>query len=271
MTRKRARRQHYESRRAIQRARQAQSLIERAATQLSSGDYDGTLKTCQMALPLTNGRPFQRVEVLNCTGTANLLLNQFDAAYKSFSLAVRLLPNDPYLWYHRGLASRFTMRSGQALRDFQQAVKLEGSGQMAPQYVQAAQHIEQFVQQHLAMRGPGFTIDQLIAQEEQFQQAVEQMAVEEWATAEDTLRQVIALADGPPQPWSNLGTCLLMQQRYAEAEDAYKRALEIDPTNENARYNLEMLAEIRSTGGQPVAQVSDPFAEQAEQGEAGQQ
>jgi tetratricopeptide (TPR) repeat protein len=266
--RKRARRQHYESRHALQRAHQAQALIEHAATQLSSGDYAGTLQTCQVALPLTSGRPFQRVEVLNCSGTASLLLKQFDAAYDAFSQAVRLLPNDPYLWYHRGLASRFTMRSGQALRDFQQAAALEGDGQMAPQYAQAVQHSEQLVQQHLAMRGPDFTIDQLVAQEEQFQQAVEQMAADEWATAERTLRQVIALADGPPQPWSNLGTCLLMQQRYAEAEEAYQRALEIDPANENARHNLEMLAEIRRTGGQPVAQVSDPFAEQ---GEAGQQ
>ena len=37
----------------------------------------------------------------------------------------------------------------------------------------------------------------------------------------------------------NLGNSLMEQQKYAEAFDAYKKSLKIDPKDEDARYNLE--------------------------------
>ena len=37
----------------------------------------------------------------------------------------------------------------------------------------------------------------------------------------------------------NLGNSLMEQQKYAEAFDAYKKSLKIDPNDEDARYNLE--------------------------------
>ena len=80
-----------------------------------------------------------------------------------------------------------------------------------------------------ALRGPHFTFDQLIAQEELFQQAVQMMAQHRWAEAEPIFRQSIAMGDVLPQPWGNLGICLLMQRQFDAAEAALRRALEIDP------------------------------------------
>jgi tetratricopeptide (TPR) repeat protein len=244
MTR-RVRRQYYESQKTRQHEQQVQTAIEQAAAQLNSGDYEAAVRTCEAMLPLAVQRPFQRAELLNCIGTAQMLRENFDAAYDAFSETLTILPNDPYLWYNRGVASRFTMRSGQALRDCERAVQLEGNGSMAAQYAQALQASREHAQHNMALRGPHFTLEQLIEQEELFQQAIAHMAAEQWADAEEMLRRVIALGDGLPQPWSNMGACLAMQQRHNEAEAAYQRALDIDPANEAAHYNLEQLQTMR--------------------------
>jgi Flp pilus assembly protein TadD len=66
------------------------------------------------------------------------------------------------------------------------------------------------------------------------------------------------MADCLPQPWGNLGGCLIMQERYDEAEAALRRALEVDPAYELARQNLALMPEIRETGA-PDMQITHPF------------
>ncbi len=86
------------------------------------------------------------------------------------------------------------------------------------------------------------------------------MEQEAWSEAEKRLREVIAMGDVLPQPWGNLGLCLLMQQRYDEAEEALKRALEIDADYELARANLALVERARSGDMVPRMVMSDPFA-----------
>jgi Tfp pilus assembly protein PilF len=113
-----------------------------------------------------------------------------------------------------------------------------------------------------ALRGPHFTLDQLIAQEELFQQAVQVMAQQRWAEAEPLFRQSIALGDVLPQPWGNLGLCLLMQRQFDAAEVALRRALEIDPSYTIARQNLAALPAIRATGKLPLLRINTTFDDQ---------
>jgi tetratricopeptide (TPR) repeat protein len=67
------------------------------------------------------------------------------------------------------------------------------------------------------------------------------------------------MGDGLPQPWGNLGACLIMQQRYDEAEMALQRALAIDSKYEFARYNLAALPSFRQSSEPPVSRISGPF------------
>jgi tetratricopeptide (TPR) repeat protein len=112
-----------------------------------------------------------------------------------------------------------------------------------------------------ALRGPDFTLDQLIEQEELFQRAVQVMAEHRWAEAEPLFRESIAMGDVLPQPQGNLGICLIMQRRFDEAEAALRRALEIEPQYTLARQNLAALPLIRASGKLPEMKISNPLRE----------
>lgn len=109
------------------------------------------------------------------------------------------------------------------------------------------------------MRGPNFTLDQLIEQEDLFQRALSLMEQGQWSEAEQAFKASIALGDCLPQPWGNLGICLIMQERYDEAEAALKHALVIDPKYTLAKRNLMMLPETRRTGPPEMIEIKDPF------------
>ena len=108
-------------------------------------------------------------------------------------------------------------------------------------------------------RGPDFTLDQLIEQEDLFQQGLKLMETGKWDEAEQAFQASIAMSDCLPQPWGNLGICLMMQERYDEAEAALKRALVIDRRYTIAKNNLKLLAEARRTGPPKIVGINEPF------------
>jgi tetratricopeptide (TPR) repeat protein len=226
-----------------------------------ASDHAGAIRTCQRILQQTPLLCQQRADALHTMGLAYNMLQDFRSAYIALSLALELTPDDSHLWYNRGLACRFTMRSGQSLRDFERAAELEGGGEMAKDFRKQVGFSRKMVQRELTLRGPGFTLEQLIEQQELFQQASDAQAARAWARSEETFRRVIAMSDCLPQPWCNLGVCLIMQRRYDEAEAALKRALEIDPEYEIARHNLAGLPEIRRTDDPQPGIIVSPFDE----------
>lgn len=242
---KRTRRGQYRSRPLLKLKQQVARALGCATEQMEVSDFAAAAQTCELLLPLVPQHSYDRAELLNCLGTAFIMLKNYDSAYAAFSEALTIVPDDPYLWYNRGYASRYTMRTGRALQDFERAVALEGHGEMSRQYAQAAQSTRSLVLHNLSLRGSHFTLEQLIEQEELFQQAVALMNAEQWDEAAVRLRQVIAIGDGLPQPWTNLGICLMVQQQYDAAEMAYQHAISLDPDYENAHYHLSVLSELR--------------------------
>jgi tetratricopeptide (TPR) repeat protein len=59
---------------------------------------------------------------------------------------------------------------------------------------------------------------------------------------EETMQDAIALADGElrSDSWFNLGNTYFVQQQWEQAVEAYKEALRIDPSDAEAKYNLEL-------------------------------
>ena len=245
-------------RRAV-RSQEIEQWLNRATRLLADADYQGAITIARRVLLKPSASPAQRAEALDRIGGAHLMLQDYDAAYAAISEALLISPSDSCLWYNRGLTCRFTMRSGQALRDFERAVELEQDEEFRRRFDEELRFSRQIAEQSLALRGPSFTLDKLIDQEELFQSAVRMMAARQWAQAEETFRRVIAMGDCLPQPWGNIGACLIMQQRYDEAEDALRRALEIDPRYEYARANLAALPRMRRSPLPPMSQISGPF------------
>ena len=234
--------------------------LTKASLQLQREDYGRVIMTCQRVLRSVADNSPRRAEALRYMGTAHAMKNENQQAFDAFSEALALEPNEFDLWYNRGLASLFTSRIGQAFKDFSKAATLCTERSYKRRILERIEFAENAAREECALRGPDFTLEQLIEQEESVQQGVALMDQEAWSDAEKTFRDVIAIGDVLPQPWGNLGICLLMQQRYDEAEEALKQALEIDADYKLAQANLAMLERARSGGIAPRVAMSDPFA-----------
>ena len=191
-------------------------------------------------------------------GAALLMSQEYQDAYQVLSDTLETSPDDATAWYNRGLVCRFVGRIGQSVRDLEQALELETTPNLQNGYKDALAFSHKLCREELAIRGPDFTLEQLIEQQEMYQNAVQLMTSGKWPEAEAIYRQVIEMGDGLSQPWGNLGICLIMQERYDEAESALCRALEIDPDYEIARQNLVKLPFTRQSGSVGF-EINKPF------------
>lgn len=187
-------------------------------------------------------------DALGHLGTALAMLHEYEASYETFSEALATQPERSDLWYNRALSARFTTRTGQSLRDLEKAVALEHNEKLLAMFTETLEFTRGIIAQELALRGPDFTVDQLIEQQLHFTQGITLTQQRRYAEAELAFKHTIAMGDVLPQPWANLAGCYMLQERYAEAETALKRALEVDPDYEMAQENLKKMPYIRQHG-----------------------
>ena len=238
---------------------QANKMFDLIGQHIFQGDYTEAITGCERLLNELPRHAPLRADVLAQLATAHAMLQNFPQSYEALTEALALQPNNAELWYNRSLASRYTSRFGQALRDSEQALRLSPIAELAKDFDEALKINRKLVEKALKLGGPNFTIDQLIEQEELFQQGLKLMQEEKWNEAGQAFQSSIALSDHLPQPWGNLGVSLLMQERYDEAEAALKRALAIDRRYKIAKNNLKFLAEARRTGPPKIMEIHDPF------------
>jgi superkiller protein 3 len=231
-----------------------------AQVQMTRQEYERALRTARRILKYIPKKDPVYAEALGLIGMVYALRKDFELSFQTLSQAIEINPKDAYLWYNRGLAARFTSRSGLSLRDFEQTVHLVGQGEMAVKFQEEEKFARQIAESERALRGQDFTLDQLIEQQALFQQGNTLSTQGKWQEAEACFRQSIAMGDCLPQPWGNLGICLAMQKRFDEAEAAYKRALEIDPKYERAKEHLMNLANMRAyPDDMPEFAITSPF------------
>ena len=103
------------------------------------------------------------------------------------------------------------------------------------------------------------------------EQAIELAMQSRWDDAADANRGIIELFPSDVDAYNRLGKALTELGRYAEAREAYSKALELEPANVIARRNLERLAAIGEAGparGDPSQRV-DPALFIEETGKTG--
>lgn len=223
------------------------------------GNYAEAVTLCERLLNYLPQHAPQRVDVLDQPGTAQGMLQNFPQSYAAYTEALSLDPDNATLWLNRGMASRFTSRFGRSFRDYERAKELNIRPELAKKLEEELKFARELAVKTQQLRGPNFTLDQLIEQEDLFQDGLQSMEAGEWEEAEQAFRTSIAMGDCLPQPWGNLGICLMMQERYDEAEAALKRALLMDPRYTLAKNNLAALPEIRRTGPPAIVGIRDPF------------
>lgn len=225
---------------------QADKLFDLVGQQIFHGDYAEAVSNCERLLNFLPQRVPMRADVLSQMGTALAMLQAFPRSYEAFTEALAIEPNNVELWYNRGMASRYTSRFGRSLRDYERAKELNTLLPLKDRIEKELKFARKVASESMKKRGPNFTLDQLIEQEDLFQRGLEWMMEGKWG-------------DCLPQPWGNLGNCLMMQERYEEAEVALKHALAIDPKYTIAKNNLALLPETRRTGPPKMVAINDPF------------
>ncbi len=238
---------------------QADKLFDLMGQQIFQGNYTEAIANGERLLRHLPQQAPLRADVLTQLGIAHSILQNFPQSYEAFTQALEITPSNAELWYNRGMASRYTLRLGRSLRDFERAVELNTIDALAEKFDEAVKVARELAQKSMEMRGPDFTLDQLIEQEDLFQRGLQLMEAGKWDQAGQAFQASIAMGDCLPQPWGNLGISLMMQQRYDEAEAALKRALVIDPAYTLAKKNLALLPEIRRTGPPEMIEIRDPL------------
>src|SRR5712691_3141975 len=238
---------------------QADKLFDLIGHQIFQGNYAEAVAICERLLNYLPKNAPQRIDVLDQLGTAQAMLQNFPQSYAAYTEALSLDPNNAALWLNRGMASRFTSRFGRSLRDYERAKELNTRPELAKKLEEELKFARELAGKTLKLRGPDFILDQLIEQEDLFQNGLQLIEAGEWEEAEQAFQASIAMGDCLPQPWGNLGISLMMQERYDEAEEALKRALVMDPRYTLAKENLAALPKIRLTGIPPIVDIRDPF------------
>ncbi|GAC1696370.1 MAG: hypothetical protein PVS3B1_34890 [Ktedonobacteraceae bacterium] len=247
-----------------------QRLVDHAQRQMFNGNFTGAITTCENLRRVLPKQSSIYVEALALLGLAHAALQHYQESYDLFTEALTIDPTNAELWYNRGLASQCVTRVGQSIRDFEQAIKVSKNDkgdidEITRLCVEAMAKSRQEVADDMKAMGEQISLDAYIERESLFKNAMQLIKQSQWNEAEQILRQLTEMGGRLYQYWGNLGVCLVMQERYDDAEAALKRSLVIDPTYPVARDNLMHLPEVRRQGHTQVDIVDLAPASNVEQ------
>ena len=154
---------------------QVEAWLSAAERHLVEKKYERAAQTARRVLRYVPEDSKAAGEAYSHLGIACSMLQDFDEAYEAFSKALTVFPKDATIWYNRAGAGRYTMRFGQSVRDLERALELESTPLLRERCEDALAFIRPIAQEEMALRGPDFTLDDLIEQQEMFQTALRLM------------------------------------------------------------------------------------------------
>src|SRR5712692_10967225 len=137
---------------------QADKWFDLMGQQIVQGNYTEAIANGERLLRYLPRHARLRADVLAQLGVAHGMLQNFPQSYEAFTEALEITPNNAELWYNRGMASRYTVRIGRALRDYERAVELNTIGTLAEKFAKEVKVARKFAEDSMKMRGPDFTV-----------------------------------------------------------------------------------------------------------------
>lgn len=225
-----------------------QAVMERMMRRFEAQDYDEVIEIGESLLDVLPELAPGRFELLALLGSAYGMIEEYDNAYRVFTLALDLRPQEAAMWANRSLAASYSGRNGQAQLDMERAVALAGKSKESRRYAHDLKEVRKAVDLELKRRAPGFTLEQLVVQEDLYRQAQDCLERNDWDGSMQIMQQAIAMDDCKAEAQNLLGVCLMFRMRLGEAQAAMRRALELDPEFEAARENLDVAQRLEKSG-----------------------
>lgn len=178
---------------------------------LATGKTEPALERFRRAVDLDP----DNADRLTNLGTAYMLRGKVKLAIKAYQRAVQLAPKDPRAQGDLGTAYLANNQAGPAMRHLKEAVKLDARATF------------------LSNLGYAYQLSGDL-----------RLAIQ-------TYREALQKDKKLGSAWINLGTALAKQGKLDEAEDAFKEALRLDPTDPRAKANLAELEDLRKKQKKP--------------------
>lgn len=166
-----------------------ESKVDQIYAEIIAGKYEAAIETSKILLTALPKASTYRVGVIINMGLVYLQMGQFKLAYQTFTEALALKPDDPFLLYNYAIASRNTTCYGRALQNLERAMELGVPPEIERSLKQELKAVRKLVEQAMKMRDKNFTLDQLIEQEDVNQHALQLFAEGKYAEAEIALKR----------------------------------------------------------------------------------
>lgn len=95
--------------------------------------------------------------------------------------------------------------------------------------------------------------EKLQVRRRQAERAIQLAMASRWEEAVDVNKAIIELFPNDADSYNRLGKALMELARYNEAKRAYKKAVELDPTNQIAKKNLSKITALAKAGAGPTS------------------
>ena len=172
-----------------------------------------------------------------------------EEAYEALRRSVALAGDRMEAWHALAQAADARGYTLEALEAAQEALRLARVQGYPPALVRGLEATVRGLQQGVArlLHAFGLGEDSPEARErlrqafDAYRRGVDALRAGRVREAVDALQESLQHAPQNPRAWSNLGVAHMMAGRRDDAEAAFRRALELDPTYEPARFNLEKL------------------------------
>ncbi|MGB0384447.1 MAG: tetratricopeptide repeat protein [Ardenticatenaceae bacterium] len=185
-------------------------------------------------------------------GTVYMKQERYDEAHRVFADLVKMAPNNALYWYTFGAVCMHKEETSAALDALKKARRLcsPDDYELRDEIKTLLKSIDQFsdieLQEHSDIDRKTY-----LEQEERYQRGIK---LQEEGKIEEALEEFEAYLEIEPNFYralGNAGTCLLALGELDEGEKMLRRALEIKPDYELARYNLKALSQARKSGSEP--------------------